>query len=260
MNTRRNLLALLYGALALYLIVPILVMAVMGLKDAPFIGLPIRAWTFDWYRQALADREVLAAFLYSLGIALATTAIALPVGVWSALALARRDLKGRAALFALVCLPMIIPSIVNAISLRIYAQAAGVPTGALAVTLGLAAHNVPFVVLMVLTRLSAMPRNLVEAARDLGADELIAFLRVTVPFLAPALIAGAGFSMLIAFDDFVRSIFLAGYQPTLPVLLYAKLTTGVSPFIAAVATLIVFVSLAFGFLSERFARRQEVRS
>ena len=79
-----------------------------------------------------------------------------------------------------------------------------------------AVHNVPFVALVVMARLGTHARSQIDAARDLGADSLIAFVRITLPYLRPALIGAGIFCMLLSFDDFVRSFFLSGYEPTLP--------------------------------------------
>ena len=82
----------------------------------------------------------------------------------------------------------------------------------LAIILGHTVHNVPFVALVVMARLSTLPKSQLEAARDLGADEAVTFLRITLPYLKPALIGAAVFCMLFSFDDFVRSFFLGGYR------------------------------------------------
>ena len=71
-----------------------------------------------------------------------------------------------------------------------------------------------------------------------GADSLITFMRITLPYLRPALIGAGVFCMLISFDDFIRSFFLGGYEPTLPVLIFAKLRSGMSPEINAISTVV----------------------
>lgn len=113
----------------------------------------------------------------------------------------------------------------------------------------------PFVVIMVLTRLRSMPANLVDAARDLGADRFVAFLRVTIPYLMPALLGGMIFCVLTSIDDFVRTFFLGGYKPTLPMLIFAKVQGGMSPEINAMATIVLVVTAAVGVYAEHLTRR-----
>ena len=108
---------------------------------------------------------------------------------------------------------------------------------------------------MVLTRLRSMPANLVDAARDLGADPFIAFLRVTIPYLMPALVGGMIFCVLTSMDDFVRTFFLGGYQPTLPMLIFARVQGGMSPEINAIATVVLTVTAIVGLYAEHFTRR-----
>ena len=253
----RTALSIVFWAFVVYLFVPLALMVLMGFKDSRFIGFPIREYTLGWYAGIASDAEVLATFGYSLAIGLASTAISLVVGTWCAVLLGPRRFLGRAALFALVCLPAVIPGIISAISFRIFARQIGLEPGMLAIVLSHAVHNVPFVALVVLARLATLPRSQTEAARDLGADELVAFFRVTVPYLKPALIGAAVFCLLLSFDDFVRSFFLGGYQPTLPVLIFAKLRSGMSPEINAIATVALVLTAALGLWAERSSRRLE---
>ena len=123
-----------------------------------------------------------------------------------------------------------------------------------------AVHNVPFVVLVVMARLSTLPKSQIEAARDLGADPFIAFARITLPYLVPAILGASIFCLLLSFDDFVRSFFLGGYEPTLPVLIFAKLKSGMSPEINAIATVALLLTAVIGVWAERFTRRMNKES
>ncbi len=147
------------------------------------------------------------------------------------------------------------PGIISAISLRLFIKAIDLEPGTAAIILGHTIHNVPFVTLMVLTRLNALKPSLIEAAKDLGADELVAFFRITLPFLKPALLGATIFALLVSFDDFLRSFFLGGFEPTLPVLIFAKLRSGMSPEINAISTIVLLITAALGIYAERFMRR-----
>lgn len=158
-------------------------------------------------------------------------------------------------MFAVTCLPAVIPGIISAISLRIFARGLEIEPGMLAIILGHTVHNVPFVALVVMARLSTLPRSHIEAARDLGADAIVAFFRITLPYLLPALIGAGIFCMLLSFDDFVRAFFLGGYEPTLPVLIFAKLRSGMSPEINAISTVVLVLTAVLGLWAERSMRR-----
>ena len=243
-----------YAAFVIYVFVPLTLMVVMGFKDSKFIGFPIKSWTLSWYARVFEDTEVLSVFGYSVIIAIVSALLSLFVGTWIAILLSGKRFFGRAVIFSLTILPAIVPGIISAISFRVYARLLGIEPGMMAVIWAHAVHNVPFVVLVVIARLSTMPTNYLEAARDLGADPLVAFTRVTVPYLRPALIGAGIFCLLLSFDDFVRSFFMGGYQPTLPVFIFAKLRSGMSPEINAISTIVIVLTAVLGIWAERSMR------
>lgn len=256
MNRRnRILLSCVYWAFVLYVFVPLILMILMGFKDSKFIGFPIRSWTLDWYTGVFADAEIISTFAYSVAIAVLATLVSVVVGTWIAVLLEGRKFLGRTAIFGLTVLPALVPGIISAIAFRIYARWLGIEPGMGAIIWAHAVHNVPFVALVVMARLSTLPKSQTEAARDLGADPFIAFVRITLPYLAPSILGASIFCLLISFDDFVRSFFLGGYEPTLPVLIFAKLKSGMSPEINAIATVALVITAAIGIWAERFTRR-----
>lgn len=251
----RIIMSIIFWAFVCYLFVPLVLMIVMGFKDSNFIGFPITSWTLDWYIGVFRDREVMEVFLYSVTIAVLSTVISLAVGTWIAILLAGRTFFGRAVILALTILPAIIPGVISAIALRIYARLLGIEPGMGAIILAHAVHNVPFVALVVMARLGTLPKSLGEAARDLGADPMVAFLRITMPYLRPALIGASVFCLLLSFDDFVRSFFLGGYDPTLPVLIFSKLRSGMSPEINAISAVVLVLTAVVGIWAERSSRK-----
>ncbi len=251
----RILMSVVYWAFVVYVFVPLVLMVLMGFKDSKFIGFPIRGWTLEWYTGVFEDAEVLGVFAYSITIAVATTVLSLVIGTWVACFLGPNRFRGKLIVFALTCLPAVVPGIISAISLRIYARALDIEPGMLAIILGHTVHNVPFVALVVMARLSTLPPSRIEAARDLGADALVAFFRVTLPYLVPALVGASVFCMLLSFDDFVRSFFLGSYEPTLPVLIFAMLRSGMSPEINAISAVVLVLTAILGLWAERSMRR-----
>ena len=248
-------LSVVYWLFAIYLMVPLLLMMLMSFKGGDFIAFPITGWTTEWYGKVLRDTAFLSAVGYSALIATATTIGATIIGMWIALLIESGGARARSVIFALAVLPAVVPGLINAISMRIFIRTLDIPTGTGAIILGHTVHAVPFVVIMVLTRLRTMPKSLGEAAQDLGADNLTAFLRVTLPFLGPALAGGMIFCVLTSIDDFVRTFFLGGYQATLPMLIFAKVQGGMSPEINAMATLVLIATVLIGLYAERLTRR-----
>ena len=109
-NTR-ILMSILYWAFVIYLFVPLTMMVLMGFKDSKFIGFPIRSWTLNWYTLVFQDMEVLSIFGYSMIIALSSTAFALIIGTWAAILLGPTKFRGKLIVFALVCLPAVLPEL-----------------------------------------------------------------------------------------------------------------------------------------------------
>lgn len=255
----RTMLTAGYWAFILYLLLPLTLMMAMSFKDANFVAFPIGNWTLDWYAKVMQDKEFLEACLYSIMIAAATTLAATTIGTWIAMLIVAEGIRGQVIIFALACLPAVVPGMISAIAMRIFISTIDMPTGTAAIILGHTVHAVPFVVVMVLTRLRTMPGNLVDAARDLGADSVVAFFRVTLPYLWPALMGGMIFCVLLSIDDFVRTFFLGGYRPTLPMLIFAKVQGGMTPEINAMATLVLVVTAAVGLYAEFMTRRSRTR-
>jgi len=254
-RSTRIVMSVIFWAFIVYLFVPLALMVTMSFKDSKFIGFPIRGWTMEWYTTLAEDTDVIASFGYSMTIALSTTLLSIAIGTWVACFLGPNRFRGKLIVFALMCLPAVVPGIISAIALRITARVLAIEPGMVAIILGHTVHNVPFVALVVMARLASLPRSQIEAAKDLGADDFIAFCRVTLPYLRPALIGAGVFCMLLSFDDFVRSFFLGGYQPTLPVLIFAELRSGMSPQINAIATVVLVMTAVLGLWAERSMRR-----
>jgi spermidine/putrescine transport system permease protein len=249
-----------YWLFVAYLSLPLALMALVSFKITPIVGFPIGALTTRWYGEALGDDEMLRAFGYSALVAAASTILAATTGVWIALAIAGvRKNWLRGALLSGAMIPLITPGVIHAIALRMSIHSVDLDPGPLAVVLGHAIHAAPYVVIMVTIRLRMMPPALIEAARDLGASAADAFVRVTFPWLRPAILGACVLAALTSFDDFLRSFFLSGYDATLPVLIYGRIRSGLTPEINAVATLVLLVTITCGLAGERLAQRAGAR-
>jgi spermidine/putrescine transport system permease protein len=243
-----------YWAAATALALPLGLIALTSLTDATLVGFPLGRPSLRWYAAALADPDNGRALLLSLILAATSAAMAVVAGTW--IALAARTLRPgwRWLLFAATLVPLVTPGIVHAIGLRIAIRFIGLDPGPVAVLLGHTVHATPLAAIMVGARLATTPPGLMDAARDLGAGPVRGFLHVQLPWLRPALAGAAVLSALNSFDDFVRSFFLGGYQPTLPVLIFGRLRSGLTPEINALATLILLASVSLAALVAWTAR------
>jgi spermidine/putrescine transport system permease protein len=255
MTGRRALAGLYWGAVAA-LALPLGLIALTSLADGPIVGFPLGTPSLRWYGAALADPAWSRAFALSAALATASAVLAVATGAWIALAAASLQRRWmRPILLAGTLIPLITPGILHAMALRIAIRTVGLDPGPAAILLGHVIHATPYAAIMVGARLATMPPELVDAAHDLGAAPASAFVHVVVPWLRPALLGAGGLAALASFDDFIRSFFLGGYDPTLPVLLFARLRSGLTPEINAVATLILLLTYALAAAANPASRR-----
>ncbi len=143
------------------------------------------------------------------------------MGTMAAVGLTRLHFKGKGAYRGLLLLPIIIPEIAMAVAALILFIAIGVPLGLATIVVSHIVFCVAYVTLTVMGRMEGLDPRLEEAAQDLGASPLSAFFRVTLPLLAPGIVAGALLAFVLSLDDFVITQFTAGVgSTTLPLRIF----------------------------------------
>jgi spermidine/putrescine transport system permease protein len=174
-----------------------------------------------------------------------------------ALALARYEFRGRQLVEALLYVPIVTPEIVVGISLLILFVLVGVPLGLRSIVIAHVAFNISFVAVVVHARLQGMDRTLEEAAMILGADELTAFWRVTVPQLWPGILSGSLLAFTMSFDDYVITSFVSGAgQQTLPIVIYTMVRKNIEPSINAISTIILVVTMVLVIVADRVSQEK----
>jgi spermidine/putrescine transport system permease protein len=160
------------------------------------------------------------------------------------LALARRDFWGRSILRLLLLPPIAIPWLIIGTAMLVFFFWTGIGRGLHAMIIGHVALALPYVVLVIDAGVKSLREELEEAAMSLGAPPIQAFFLVTLPLLAPSIVAAALFAFAVSLDQFVVSYFLAtpGVS-TLPVEIYASIRKGFTPEINAVSTILLAASM-----------------
>lgn len=247
---------LIVGLVFAFLYVPISVVVGLSFKEG---GLPT-AWTgfsTHWYGALLRNEDILRAAGNTLVVALASTAVATLLGTLLAIGVEIRRRKGR-ALEALIFAPMIIPDIVLAIALLSFFSLLDVTMGLHTIAMAHVVFNLAFVCSVVRAALKSFDWSIVEASADLGASQLTTFVRIVVPVLAPAIVAGALLAFTLSVDEFIIAFFTSGAgrsSITLPMQIFSMIRFGVTPEINALATLVLGVSVVALTLSQRLSRR-----
>lgn len=212
--------------------------------------------TLKWYAELFGNAQIMQAAWLSLRIAAMNATGAVILGTMAGFALERYGrFRGRALLGALSAAPLVLPEIITGLSLLLLFVAMerliGWPArrGATTITIAHISFSLSYVAVIVQARLAGFDVSLEEAALDLGARPAVVFARITLPLIAPALLAGWLLSFTLSWDDVVISQFVAGPgSSTLPMVIFSKVRLGVSPDVNALATLMVLV-VAIGVVS-----------
>ena len=237
-----------------FLYLPIAVMVVMAFNESVLYELPLEPTTI-WFERLAGNERLIRASVNSVGLALANTVIATALGTMAALAFARYTFRGRTLLRLLLFPPITIPWLIIGTAMLVMFFWIGIGRGLHAMLLGHVALSLPYVVVVVGARLASFGPELEEAAATLGANAWQTFRRVTLPMLAPGIVAAALFAFAISFDQFVISYFLAppGVS-TLPVEIYSAIRKGFTPEVNAVSSIIIVVSMGVVLLFARLYR------
>lgn len=200
-----------------------------------------------WYGELLRNEQVLDSLFLSLRIAVTSATMATILGTMSGLALARFGrFKGRTFFSGMISSPMVMPEVITGLSLLLFfvtlQQLTGWPgqRGFSTITIAHTTFSMAYVAVIVQSRLVAMDESLEEAAMDLGGRPLRVVFDITLPLIAPAMIAGWLLAFTLSLDDLVIASFVSGPgSTTLPMLIFSKVKLGVAPDINALATLII---------------------
>jgi len=240
-----------------YLLGPLIVVMLLSFNTSPAPTLPMKGLTLKWYKALAADSLLKGSLLNSIMVAIAVTILSVSIALTTSFALVRYRFFGQNVFYALALSPIITPGVILGVSILIFLYKIHFQPGLKAVVLGQSSFIISFAMLTIMGRLRKFDTSLEEAAQDLGANKAKAIFKITIPFLKPAIISSASLSFLLSFDNFNTTLFLVGNQRTLPIQIYSMLRFGLSPKINAISTILVVVTVLFGFLSSRADETKE---
>ncbi len=244
-----------------FLWAPIVVLIVFSFNDAASVSV-WRGFTTKWYQNIFAagsgeasfvTEKLLEALGNSLIVSLTASAIATTIGTMLAISIHRGNFPGRRIIDGLLYVPVVIPEITQGVSLAIFFKilfefiqgitGQRITPGFATIIIAHVAFNISYVVIVVRARLATMNTNYEEAARDLGANNIQTFWRITFPLLLPGIMAGGLLALTLSLDDFVVTFFTKGVgDDTLPIFVYGMLKQRVSPEINAISSLMILAS------------------
>lgn len=257
----------------LFLYIPIGVIALFSFNAGRHAS-QLQGFSIQWYGRALKNPFVMDALETSLIVGLVSAALASILGTLAAVGLQGTRGPVRVIFDGIIYTAVMIPGIVIGIATlialvtvfdvlnpwlsAIWPDAMNPPSFSMGIGSLIAAHTMftmALVIIIVRARLSSLEQALTEASADLYATPFGTFRQVTLPLIAPAILAGFLLSFTFSFDDFIIAFFVAGSETTLPIYVFSSIRRGVTPEINAIGTMVMAASLVLLIAAQLILRR-----
>ncbi|AFY45200.1 ABC transporter permease [Nostoc sp. PCC 7107] len=234
----------------IFMYLPILVLGFYSFNKSSYSA-TWQGFTLDWYGKLFSDDRILSALNNSLIVAFCAVGISAVLGTLMAVGLARYKFPGKSVYRSVAYLPLIIPDIAIAVATLVFLAAFAVPLSLWTIVAAHIVFCLAYVGLVVGSRLNNLDPHLEEAALDLGATPVQAFIKVLLPQLMPGIVAGCLLAFVLSLDDFLIASFTAGSgYNTLPMEIFSRIKGGVKPDINALSMLLITVSAIVAFVAE----------
>lgn len=253
MHARRSgfLTVMLVAGMA-FLYIPMIMLVIYSFNDSRIVQI-WGGWSTRWYGELLKSEEIWAAVVLSLKVAVTNATFATLLGTLAGLAMVRfGQFRGRTLFGGMLVAPLVMPEVITGLSLLLLfitmQDLLGWPEqrGFTTITIAHITFSMAYVAVIIQSRLSGMGQDLEEAALDLGAKPFRVLVDITLPRLAPGMVAGWLLAFTLSLDDLVIASFVTGPgSNTLPILIFSRIRTALRPDVNALATLII-LAVAIG--------------
>lgn len=239
-----------------FLYLPILLLVIYSFNESRLVTV-WGGFSTRWYGELLRNEAMLDAAWVTLRVAVLTATFATILGTMAAYVLVRAGrFRGRAVFSGMIYSPLVMPEVITGLSLLLLFIALGIPRGMFTVVIAHTTFAMCYVAVVVSSRLVTFDKSLEEAALDLGCSPLDAFFSVTLPIIAPSVIAGWLLAFTLSMDDLVIASFTTGPgATTLPIKIYSAVRLGVSPEINALSTILIGI-VALGVIAASLAQKR----
>lgn len=251
MNNKFRYFIYFFGSLVLlFLVMPTFIVIPISFSSAQYLKFPPPGFSLQWYEAFFGNEDWVQSLLLSFKVGVVTMICATVLGTLVSIALSRSSSKWVQSLYFLVMAPMLIPLIIVALVVYTFFMKLGISGTFLGMVIAHTIIALPFVIITVLGALQSFDVSIEKAAVSLGAHPFVAFLKVTVPIISPALFSGALFAFIASFDEVIISSFVSGpLVKTLPVKMWESLRLQIDPTIAAIASILIAITTALFFAS-----------
>jgi len=241
-----------------FLYIPIILLVVFSFNSSK-LNIRWEGFTLRWYGELLQNKTILSAFQNSILVASVTTILATLLGTIGAWMLYRYRFPFQRWLGLLIFIPMVIPEVLMGVSLLAeFVHLLKIPLGYTTLIIAHTTFCFPFVLVGVQARLYGLDPSLEEAALDLGATHVQAFWHVIVPYLMPAVIAGALMSFTLSLDEYIVSVFVSSAQSqTLPLKVYGMAKVGLNPQLNAISAIFIIATIFLVLFSQLLTHKKK---
>jgi putative spermidine/putrescine transport system permease protein len=240
------------------LVLPIFAIIPISFTSDTMLSYPMPGLSFRWFIEFFNSVMWTLSMKNSFIIAFATTFLATGLGTIAALGLTMTDFPFKGVITGIMIMPMVVPIVISAVGIYFFYAWIGLTSTYIGMILAHTALATPFVVITVTATLQGFNRNQIRAGSSLGASPAAVFFKITLPQILPGVISGALFAFVTSFDEVIVALFIAGSeQYTLPRQMFAGIREKYNPTIAAVATMMIVVSVFLLVTVELLRRRSE---
>lgn len=240
------------------LVLPLTAIIPISFTSDTMLTYPMPGVSLRWYKEFFNAVMWTLSMKNSFVIASATTALATTLGTLAALGLTTTNFPCKGVITGIMIMPMVVPIVITAVGVYFFFAQIGLANTHLGMILAHTALATPFVVITVTATLQGFNRSQIRAGASLGASPATVFFKITLPQILPGVISGALFAFVTSFDEVVVALFIAGpEQYTLPRQMFAGIREKYNPTIAAVATMMIVISVLLLVSVELLRRRNE---
>jgi len=257
MRLMRQLPAIVYMAAAFaFIFLPVVMLFQYSFQDGVLPVPPFKGFSLRWYAALFADRKLMSGMGSSVIVGLLSSAAATVLGFLAAYAMARRPPRRAKLVQFMLMAPISVSYLIIALGLLFSFNLVGIGKSLTAVGIGHVVINLPLCFAILYSQLGEHQANVERAAQDLGASDLQALLLITVPMLWPALLAAFFIAFTLSWDEFVIAFLLSKYDPTMPVVIWSMLRSGLSPKLNAAGTFVFAISVVLVIVVELLLARR----
>jgi len=249
--TKPRLSRAIFWTTIVFLFLPLLVLMVFSFNEGR--TMVWKGFSLKWYESLFTNQPRLwAAVSNTLIVAFTASTLATAIGTMGAIAINWFRFRAKGYVQALSFLPLILPEIIIGVSLLVFFRMLGMELNLLTIIIAHISFTMPFVLLMVMARLSEFDDSIIEAARDLGASESQTLWKVILPISVPGILAGFIMAFTLSLEDFVVTFFVTGSgSDTLPIYIYNQIKRKLPPEINAFSMVLIAVTVFLLFFARR---------